>query len=123
MAVRAYCYTHSHLITQQRGKPLVWVDSLDAPLGSSQACYADFLAAPTVQPGEKQSDYSRLYQAISRLTPRQRYVIMRYFGLDGDAPESIAAISRRLSTANSKVTIARNRYNMAIRNLRRYLLQ
>jgi DNA-directed RNA polymerase sigma subunit (sigma70/sigma32) len=123
IAVRAYCYKHSHLITKQRGKPLVWVDSLDAPRGDSQACYADFLAAPTQQPEGKPTDFSRLYQAISTLTPKQRFVIMRYFGLDGDAPESIAAISRRLSTANPKVTVARNRYNMAIRNLRRQLLQ
>ena len=50
-------------------------------------------------------------------------VILRYYGLDGDAPEPIASISRRLSPANPKVTIARNRYNIAIRSLRRKLLE
>ena len=83
----------------------------------------DFLAAPTAEGEKKQSDFTTLYEAINALTPKQRYVIMRFFGLDGDAPESIAAISRRLSTTNPKVTIARNRYNMAIRSLRRKLLQ
>jgi hypothetical protein len=64
-----------------------------------------------------------LYAAINALTPKQRYVIMRVYGFDGDAPESIASISRRLSPTNPKVTIARNRYNIAIRGLRRKLLQ
>lgn len=123
LAIKSYCFAHSQLITQQKGKPFVWVDSLDAPLGNSKACYANFLAAPTAEGEKKQSDYTTLYEAINALTPKQRYVIMRFFGLDGDAPESIAAISRRLSTTNPKVTIARNRYNMAIRSLRRKLLQ
>ena len=80
------------------------------------------LAAPTQEIQQGPGDFDRLYQAISALTPKQRYVIIRYFGLDGDAPESIATISRRLSQANPKVTIARNRYNTAIRSLRRTLL-
>lgn len=123
MAIKLYCFTHSQLITQQRGKPFVWVDSLDAPLGNSKSCYADFLAAPALEGQIKQSDFTRLYEAINAITPKQRYVILRFFGLDGDAPEPLAAISRRLSTTNPKVTIARNRYNMAIRSLRRKLLQ
>jgi DNA-directed RNA polymerase sigma subunit (sigma70/sigma32) len=123
LAVKAYCCKHSGLITHQRGQHFVWIDSLDAPLGNSQGCYADLLAAPTQEPQKEPSDFNKLYQAITALTPKQRYVIMRYFGLDGDAPESIAAISKRLSQINPKVTIARNRYNMAIRRLRRKLLQ
>jgi DNA-directed RNA polymerase sigma subunit (sigma70/sigma32) len=72
---------------------------------------------------KEQSDFARLYDAINTLTPKQRYVILRVFGLDGDAPESIASISRRLSASNPKVTIAHNRYNDAIMSLRRMLLQ
>jgi hypothetical protein len=49
--------------------------------------------------------------------------MLRLYGLDGDAPESIASISRQLSPTNPKVTIARNRYNNAIMSLRRKLLQ
>ena len=123
LAVKSYCYTHSQLITQAKGKPLVWVDSLDAPFRSGQGCLADVLVAPGQAPKQEQPDFTRLYAAITALTPKQRYVIMRFFGLDGDAPESIASISRRLSPTNPKVTIARNRYNMAIRSLRRKLLQ
>jgi DNA-directed RNA polymerase sigma subunit (sigma70/sigma32) len=111
------------LITQVRGKPLVWVDSLEAPLYNRQGCLADFLVAPGQEPKTEQSDFARLYAAINALTPKQRYVIVRYYGLDGDAPESIASISRRLSPTNPKVTIARNRYNMAIRSLLQKLLQ
>ena len=123
IAVKAYCCKHAHLITQQRGKPFVWVDSLDAPLRNRQTSYADFLVAPEQTPQQEHADFTRLHQAINALTPRQRYVIVRYFGLDGDAPEPLAAISKRLSQTNPKVTIARNRYNLAIRSLRRKLLQ
>lgn len=102
---------------------MVWVDSLDAPLCNGQRCLADSLVAPVQAPQKEQSDFTWLYAAINALTPKQRYVIVRYYGLDGDAPESIASISRRLSPTNPKVTIARSRYNMAIRSLLRKLLQ
>ncbi len=119
----ATLHAHSAFSWEVRGKPLVWVDSLEAPLGTRQGCLADRLIVPVPEPQQQPADFATLYQAISALTPKQRYVVLRFFGLDGDAPESIAAISRRLSTTNPKVTIARNRYNMAIRSLRRKLLQ
>ncbi len=123
LAIRSYCYTHSQLITQVRGRPMVWTDSLDAPLCNDKGCLADLLVAPEQTPKGEQSDFARLYEAINALTPKQRYVILRFYGLDDDAPESIASISRRLSSANPKVTIARNRYNNAISSLRRKLRQ
>lgn len=123
LAIRSYCYTHSQLITQVRGRPFVWVCSLDAPLCDHKGCLADTLVAPERAPQKEQSEFARLYEAINTLTPKQQYVILRFYGLDGDAPESIASISRRLSPTNPKVTIARNRYNIAIRSLRRKLLQ
>jgi len=123
LAIRSYCYTHSQLMTQVRGKPMVWVDSLDAPLGNRQGCLADCLVAPVQEVQKEQSDFSGLYAAINALTPKQQYVILRYYGLDGDAPESIASISRRLEPCNPKPMLARNRYNIAIRSLRRKLLQ
>ena len=123
LAIRSYCYTHSQLMTQAKGKSYVWVDSLDAPLCNGKSCLADSLVAQEHAPKKEQSEFVRLYEAINALTPKQQYVILRYYGLDGDAPESIASISRRLSPTNPKVTIARNRYNIAIRSLRRKLLQ
>jgi hypothetical protein len=124
LAIRSYCYTHSQLISQVRGRPMVWTDSLDAPLCDRKGCLADLLVAPCHESEKEQSDFTRLYEAINALTPKQQYVILRFYGLDGDAPESIASISRRLlSPTNLKVTIARNRYNIAIRSLRRKLLQ
>jgi len=123
LAIRSYCYTHSQPMTQVKGKPYAWVGSLDAPLCNGKGCLADGLVAQEQTPKKEQSKFARLYAAINALTPKQRYVILRYYGLDGDAPESIASISRRLSPTNPKVTIARNRYNIAIRSLRRKLLQ
>jgi len=123
LAIRSYCYTHSQLITQVRGRPMVWTDSLDAPMCNGKGCLADLLVAPVHTPRKSQSEFARLYAAIDTLTPKQQYVILRFYGLDGDAPESMASISRRLSPTNPKVTIARNRYNIAIRSLRRKLLK
>jgi DNA-directed RNA polymerase sigma subunit (sigma70/sigma32) len=123
LAIRSYCYTHSQLITQVRGRPMVWTDSLDAPLCNRKGCLADLLVAPSQAPQKAQSEVAKLYAAINALTPKQQYVILRSYGLDGDAPESIASISRRLSPTNPKVTIARNRYNNAIMSLRRKLLR
>jgi DNA-directed RNA polymerase sigma subunit (sigma70/sigma32) len=123
LAIRSYCYTHSQLITQVRGKPMVWTDSLDAPLSNGNGCLADCLAAPEQESEQEQPCYSQLYDVIKALTPKQQYVIVRFYGLDGEAPESIASISRRLSQGNPKVTIARNRYNNAISSLRRKLCQ
>jgi DNA-directed RNA polymerase sigma subunit (sigma70/sigma32) len=123
LAIRSYCYTHSQLITQVRGRPMVWTDSLDAPLCDHKGCLADLLVAPEQAPKKEQSEFARLYAAINALTPKQQYVILRFYGLDGDAPESMASISRRLSTSNPKVTLARNRYNNAIMSLRRKLLR
>jgi DNA-directed RNA polymerase sigma subunit (sigma70/sigma32) len=123
LAIRSYCYTHSQLITQVRGRPMVWTDSLDAPLCDRKGCLADTLVAQQQLPQQEHSDHGRLYEAIIALTPKQRYVIQRFYGLDGDAPESMASISRRLSPINPKVTIARNRYNNAIMSLRRKLLK
>lgn len=123
LAIRSYCYTHSQLITQVRGRPMVWTDSLDAPLCDRKGCLADTLVAQEQLPQQERSDFDRLYKAIIALTPKQRYVIQRFYGLDGDAPESMASISRRLSPINPKVTIARNRYNNAIMSLRRKLLK
>jgi DNA-directed RNA polymerase sigma subunit (sigma70/sigma32) len=102
---------------------MVWTDSLDAPLCDRKGCLADLLVAPGQAPKQEQSDFARLYAAINALTPKQQYVIVRFYGLDGDAPESIASINRRLSPTNPKVTIARNRYNNAIMSLRRKLLR
>lgn len=123
LAIRSYCYTHSQLITQVRGRPMVWTDSLDAPLCNGKGCLADTLVAPKQAPKREQSEFAKLYAVIDTLTPKQQYVILRFYGLDGDAPESMASISRRLSTSNPKVTLARNRYNNAIMSLRRKLLQ
>ena len=50
LAIRSYCYTHSQLITQVRGRPMVWTDSLDAPLCNGKGCLADLLVAPEQTP-------------------------------------------------------------------------
>ena len=121
LAIRSYCYKHSQLITQVKGKPFVRVESLEAPLGKGEGCLADRLCVPVPEPQQPTADFSALYEAISSLTPKQRYVVLRHFGLDGDAPESMVTLSQRLSTSKPNRMLARNRYNLAIRSLRRRL--
>lgn len=123
LAIKSYCYKHSQLITQVKGKPFVWVDSLEAPIGNGKECLADRLCAHLPEPQQQPADFAALYEAISNLTPKQRYVVLRHFGLDGDGPESIVALNQRLSSSKANGMLARNRYNLAIRSLRRKLLQ
>ena len=121
MAMKHYCFKHAGMITRGPYQDAVQVGSLDAPYGDSDVCYADVLPAPTPEPAKEQKqeqpNYDALYQAINVLTEKQRHVIMRHFGLDGEAPQSLGTISQQLS-ANPKMTIARNRFNLAIRHLR-----
>src|SRR6266568_2289403 len=68
LAIRSYCYTHSQLMTQVKGRPFVWVDSLDAPLCNGKGCLADSMVAQEQLPQQERSDYDRLYEAIIALT-------------------------------------------------------
>ena len=122
LAMKLYCFKHAGLITRGPRQDRVQVGSLDAPYGESDACYADVLPAPTPESEQEQPNYEMLYQAINSLTEKQRYVILRHLGLDGNASESLGTISYRLS-ANPKMTIARNRFNLAIKRLHRLLAE
>lgn len=124
LAMKLYCFKHAGLITRGPRRDRVQVGSLDAPYGDSDACYADVLPAPTPESEmeQEQPNYEMLYQAINALTEKQRYVILRHLGLDGNASELLGTISHRLS-ANPKMTIARNRFNLAIKRLHRLLAQ
>ncbi len=122
LAMKLYCFKHAGLITRGPYQDAVQVGSLDTPYGDSNACYADVLPTPTPESEMEQPNYEVLYQAINVLTEKQRYVILRHLGLDGNASESLGTISHRLS-ANPKMTIARNRFNLAIKRLHRLLAQ
>jgi hypothetical protein len=120
--MKLYCFKYAGLITRGPRQDRVQVGRLDAPYGESDACYADVLPAPTPKSEQEQPNYEMLYQAINALTEKQRYVILRHLGLDGNASESLGTISHRLS-ANPKMTIARNRFNLAIKRLHRLLAE
>lgn len=122
IAVKSYCRRYGSLIARDQNQEIKWVDSLDAPLGNSDVCYYDFIAAAEQKDEVKRTDHSTLRQAVAKLRKKQQYVITRYCGWDGDAPESIADIGERLSGCRN-TTIAYNRFYMAVKNLQHMLVE
>ena len=48
--------------------------------------------------------YQALHQLVARLPHRLRYVIIAYYGLQGEAPQSCAAIARTLGLTRQRVS-------------------
>lgn len=53
--------------------------------------------------------------ALRTLSPRERYVVMRFFGIDGNDPEPLSQIARRLDISRER---ARQLKNRALRKLK-----
>jgi len=98
-------------------------ESLDAMIGDTELTYQDVVA--TLSDIEDEQDtpsssytalYTPLHQALASLTEKQREVVTRHYGFDGQEPESLYAISKRLGIpANG----AWNRLQLALKKLRR----
>ncbi len=83
---------------------------------------ADRLAAETQQPQQVDDAKMRtVSEALDALTKKQRYVVMRHFGLDGDAPELLYALSKRMSTTGGNTQIAKGHIARALKRLQRVL--
>lgn len=109
---------------------MIWTESLDAPLSSnSHLSLQDVLsetevpAAPAPaakEPEGKSGEYGYLFNAIEKLPPRQKYIVQRHYGLDGEAPETLGDLSRRLSS-NPAASLAAVTLRDAMKNLRKLL--
>lgn len=102
-AMQHYVYHDSYLIKRDKHRnEVIQTVSLDQALGASDLTYADLVGAlqefDMLSESETNSDvfYGPLYEAINQLTEKQRFVVVKHFGLE-NAPETFAEISRRLS--------------------------
>src|SRR5579859_278343 len=85
---------------------------------------ADHLATETQLPEQAKKQQSRkIHEAMNTLTEKQRYVIQRHFGLDGDTPESLYALSKRLSTTGGNTRVADRHLTGGLNRLRRILAE
>ena len=81
--------------------------SLDAPARDAEARLLDSVpdtaADPTVTIGNLLRARSDLLAVLDDLAPNEGAVLRRRFGLDGDAPETLEAIGRRMSLSRERV--------------------
>jgi DNA-directed RNA polymerase sigma subunit (sigma70/sigma32) len=115
-----YCCYHASLIPRRsKQQGAITCVSLDQP-GRSGPSLGETLACEE-QSTQPEKDYAALYRAIHQLDDKDRYVVLRHYGLDGDGPEPLTAISKRLSD-NPKHTIAHLRLMRALVKLHRFLI-
>jgi RNA polymerase primary sigma factor len=81
--------------------------SLDAPVGADTRRVGDTLVDASADPG---AVFTRLFHeradlvaVLDDLAPNERTVLRRRFGLDGDEPETLEAIGRRLDYSRERI--------------------
>ena len=82
--------------------------SLDAPVSHDEGGrLADFVADPSADPGIALTELFRkradLASVLDDLAANERTVLRRRFGLEGDAPETLETIGRRLGLTRERV--------------------
>jgi RNA polymerase primary sigma factor len=82
--------------------------SLDAPVGDDEGGrLADFVADPSADPAvalaESFHERADLVSMLDDLAPNERTVLRRRFGLEGEPPETLEAIGRRLALTRERV--------------------
>ena len=81
--------------------------SLDAPLGADSRRVGDILVDEAADPAAALTrlfhERADLVAVLDDLAPNERAVLRRRFGLDGDEPETLEAIGRRLDYSRERV--------------------
>jgi RNA polymerase primary sigma factor len=82
--------------------------SLETPVGHDEGGrLADFVADPSADPSAVLTDLFReradLVSVLDDLAANERSVLRRRFGMDGDPPETLEAIGRRLGLTRERV--------------------
>jgi RNA polymerase sporulation-specific sigma factor len=123
--IKHYVWYRSSLISRNNDKyPMIYTESLDAPINDNGTTLTDLLAlleeVGLMEPEPKKAQHDGLYQAVEQLTERQKYIVKRHFGMDGLGPETLGDISRRLSS-NPAATLASVTLQEALKRLRNLL--
>jgi RNA polymerase primary sigma factor len=93
--------------------------SLETPVGDGESMVADLIEdEKSESPDSATSDNARsveLAEAIERLNPRMKHVVLRRFGLDGQPPQTLEEVGTELGITRERVRQLETR---ALRELR-----
>ena len=93
--------------------------SLETPVGDGESMVADLIEDEKAEsPDTATSDHARsveLAEAIERLNPRMKHVVLRRFGLDGRPPQTLEEVGAELGITRERVRQLETR---ALRELR-----
>jgi RNA polymerase primary sigma factor len=83
------------------------ITSLDRPIGEGEGALGDLFAAEGAEPEEELTvslEQDVLHRAVAQLPEREREVVKRRYGLNGDRdPKSLEAIGRELGLTRERV--------------------
>jgi RNA polymerase primary sigma factor len=81
--------------------------SLETPVGDGESMVADLIEdEKSESPDAATADHARsaeLAEAIDRLNPRMRHVVLRRFGLDGRQPQTLEEVGQDLGITRERV--------------------
>jgi RNA polymerase primary sigma factor len=81
--------------------------SLETPVGDGESMVADLIEdEKSESPDSATADHARsaeLAEAIDRLNPRMRHVVLRRFGLDGRQPQTLEEVGNDLGITRERV--------------------
>jgi RNA polymerase primary sigma factor len=81
--------------------------SLETPVGDGESMVADLIEDEKAEsPDGTTADHARsaeLAEAIDRLNPRMRHVVLRRFGLDGQQPQTLEEVGNDLGITRERV--------------------
>ena len=81
--------------------------SLETPVGDDKGRLHDVIADPTAEPGASMGsllrDRAELVSVLDDLAPNERTVLRRRFGLEGEPPETLEAVGRRMGVTRERV--------------------
>jgi RNA polymerase sigma factor (sigma-70 family) len=93
--------------------------SLETPVGDGESSVADLVEDVTSESPDAatnaQARSLELYAALDRLNPRMKHVVLRRFGLDGGAPQTLEEVGADLGITRERVRQLETR---ALRELR-----
>jgi RNA polymerase primary sigma factor len=93
--------------------------SLETPVGDGESSVADMIEDVTSESPDtatnEQARSAELRRALERLNPRMKHVVMRRFGLDGRAPQTLEEVGADLGITRERVRQLETR---ALRELR-----
>src|SRR5438270_2633092 len=93
--------------------------SLETPVGDGESLYGDLIEdTKTESPDGAHAIHARsveLMQALERLNPRMKHVLLRRFGLDGKPPQTLEEVGNDLGITRERVRQLETR---ALRELR-----